>query len=242
MTVFDVCMVIVGLVLIGVSFFFTEKATSKGKKEEITNSIKGLDEDRLLAIQNTVEDNLVKISEAIVVKTENNLNKVTNEKIMAISDYSEQIIEKIEQNHMEVVFLYNMLNEKENSLKENNCRKENSCKEENYYNDEHQTMNKDSIDSELDNQTDLNNSIEVDNSYKNPMKDIQGINDDESAMLVGNINYSHHEQEFTEEDKQNNNQEIIKLYAEGKSITEIAKTLDLGKGEVSFVLNLYKQN
>jgi len=47
---------------------------------------------------------------------------------------------------------------------------------------------------------------------------------------------------FTDEDKQNNNQEIMRLYAQGKSITEIAKTLDLGKGEVSFVLNLYKQN
>lgn len=242
MTVFDVCIVVIGLVLIGLSFFFTEKATSKEKKEDMTNSIKGLDEDRLLAIQNTVEDNLVKISEAIVVKTENNLNKVTNEKIMAISDYSEQIIEKIEQNHMEVVFLYNMLNEKENSLKENYCRKENSYKDDTYHNDENQKANKDSIDSELDNQTDSNSLMEVDNKYKKPTKDIQGINDDEAAMLVGNMNYSHHEQEFTEEDKQNNNLEIMKLYAEGKSITEIAKTLDLGKGEVSFVLNLYKQN
>ena len=239
MTVFDVSMVILGLVLIGVSFFFTEKAASKGKKEEMTNSIKGLDEDRLLAIQNTVEDNLVKISEAIVVKTENNLNKVTNEKIMAISDYSEQIIGKIEQNHMEVVFLYNMLNEKETSLKETYCRNENSNNYDNRYNDENQTTNKDAIGSVLDNQTDLNNSTDVDNHIK-PTKDVQGISDDEAAMLV-DMDYSHYEHEFTEEDKQNNNQEIIKLYAEGKSITEIAKTLDLGKGEVSFVLNLYKQ-
>lgn len=239
MTVFDVSMVILGLVLIGVSFFFTEKAASKGKKEEMTNSIKGLDEDRLLAIQNTVEDNLVKISEAIVVKTENNLNKVTNEKIMAISDYSEQIIGKIEQNHMEVVFLYNMLNEKETSLKENYCRNENSNNYDNRYNDENQTTDKDAIGSVLDNQTDLNNSTDVDN-HINPTKDVQGISDDEAAMLV-DMDYSHYEHEFTEEDKQNNNQEIIKLYAEGKSITEIAKTLDLGKGEVSFVLNLYKQ-
>lgn len=233
MTVFDVCMVILGLVLIGVSFFFVEKATSKGNIEGIPNPMKGLDEDRLLAIQSTVEDNLVKISEAIVVKTENNLNKVTNEKIMAISDYSEQIIEKIEQNHMEVVFLYNMLNEKENSLKEEYSENGNRSKDESYY--------KDSIRDGLDNQTDSNNSVVVNNNYKNVAKDVQGINDDEAAMLVSNMDYSHHELEFTEEDKQNNNQEIIKLYAEGKSITEIAKTLDLGKGEVSFVINLYQQ-
>lgn len=241
MTVFDVCMVILGLVLIGVSFFFTEKATSKGKNEENVKSIKGLDEDRLLAIQNTVEDNLMKISEAIVVKTENNLNKVTNEKIMAISDYSEQIIEKIEQNHMEVVFLYNMLNEKENTLKENYCKKEKVYSDENNNNTENQTTNRSSIKSDSENQTNANNSVELDNNKKQSMKDIQGISDKESAMLVNNTNYVHYEQEFTEEDKQNNNQEIMKLYAEGKSVTEIAKTLDLGKGEVNFVLNLYKQ-
>ncbi|SHL96100.1 hypothetical protein SAMN02746066_00243 [Anaerosporobacter mobilis DSM 15930] len=230
MTVFEVCMLILGLVLIGVSFFFTEKVTSKGKKEEVTNSIIGLDEEHLLVIQNTLEENLEKISEATIVKTENDLNKVTNEKIMAISEYSEQILEKIEQNHMEVVFLYNMLNEKENAMKENYCKKENKTKDS------------ESKSNDLENQTDTNNSTVIDSKVTEPEREIQGINDEEAAMLVNNTNYSYNEQEFTDEDKQNNNQEIMKLYTQGKSITEIAKTLDLGKGEVSFVLNLYKQN
>lgn len=201
MTVFDVFMVMLGLVLIAVSFFFSEKATSKGEKELAVNTMKGLDEEALLAIQNTVEENLTKISEATIVKTENSLNKVTNEKIMAISDYSEQILEKIDQNHSEVVFLYNMLNEKESSMKENYNKKE------------IETTITDSIGSEPESQADSKDST----------------------------NYTYREHVFTEEDKQNNNQEIMKLYAEGKSITEIAKSLDLGKGEVSFVVNLYKQ-
>lgn len=216
MTLFDVFMVILGLVLIAVSFFFAEKVTSKGEKELSVNTMKGLDEAALLAIQNTVEENLMKMSEATIVKTENSLNKVTNEKIMAISDYSEQILEKIDVNHSEVVFLYNMLNDKENAMKEN-FLKENSTKEnlnkENSNMTEVQPTNTDSNGKEQVNQTDI----------------------------IASTNYTYREQEFTEEDKQNNNQEIMKLYAEGKSITEIAKTLDLGKGEVSFVVNLYKQ-
>ncbi|WP_455715747.1 DUF6115 domain-containing protein [Anaerosporobacter sp.] len=216
MTVFDVFMVILGLVLIAVSFFFTEKVTSKGKQELAGNTMKGLDEDALLALQNTVEENLMKISEATIVKTENSLNKITNEKIMAISDYSDQILAKIDQNHTEVVFLYNMLNDKESSLKaslvKENSIKENPIAEE--HNNQETFMEKvDSKGSEADNQTDSKDST----------------------------NYTYREQQFTEEDKQNNNQEIMKLYASGKSITEIAKTLDLGKGEVSFVVNLYKQ-
>lgn len=221
MTVFDVFMVMLGLVLIAVSFFFAEKVTSKGEKELAGNTMKGLDEDAILAIQNTMEENLMKISEATIVKTENSLNKVTNEKIMAISDYSEQILEKIDLNHSEVVFLYNMLNDKENSMKESsmkeNLSKRNSTKEnsnkENSNMTEVQPTNTDSKGKEQINQTDI----------------------------IASTNYTYREQEFAEEDKQNNNQEIMKLYAEGKSITEIAKTLDLGKGEVSFVVNLYKQ-
>jgi hypothetical protein len=211
MTVFDVFIVILGLVLIAVSFFFTEKVTSKGEKELAVNAMKGLDEDALLAIQNTVEDNLTRISEATIVKTENSLNKVTNEKIMAISDYSEQILEKIDQNHSEVVFLYNMLNEKENSMKES-------------YNKAAIQTNTASKASEQDNQTDSKEA-----------KDTKDTEDSKES-----VDYTYREQVFTEEDKQNNNQEIMKLYAQGKSITDIAKTLDLGKGEVSFVVNLYK--
>ncbi|WP_310603525.1 DUF6115 domain-containing protein [Anaerosporobacter sp.] len=236
MTIFDVFMVILGLVLVLVSFFFTEKATSKGEKGQVMNATQRLDEDAILAIQDTVEDNLTKISEALIVKTENTLNKVTNEKIIAISDYSEQLIEKIEQNHTEVVFLYNMLNEKENVMKENYSKRNDYSKKEN------QLANTQTNDSTHNNQTNSKDVAAIDSKVKQPARDIQGINDDEAAMLVNNTGYTYHEQAFTEEDKQNNNQEIMRLYAEGKTITEIAKTLDLGKGEVSFVINLYKQN
>ena len=45
--------------------------------------------------------------------TSEKMNTISNEKIMGISEYSDQVIDKIEKNHAEVVFLYDMLNEKQ---------------------------------------------------------------------------------------------------------------------------------
>ena len=41
--------------------------------------------------------------------------------------------------------------------------------------------------------------------------------------------------------KKNNNDMIIKLYEEGKSMVEIAKELNLGVGEVTLVIDLYER-
>jgi hypothetical protein len=45
------------------------------------------------------------------------MGSLSNEKIMAIDEFSNQILEKISSNHQEVVFMYNMLSEKQKELK-----------------------------------------------------------------------------------------------------------------------------
>ncbi|HPU62914.1 MAG TPA: DUF6115 domain-containing protein [Mobilitalea sp.] len=63
-------------------------------------------------------ESLSLLSEEIINRTEEYLSKLSNEKIMAVSEYSDQILEKIDRNHEEVIFLYNMLTNKEKELKE----------------------------------------------------------------------------------------------------------------------------
>jgi hypothetical protein len=240
MTAFDVILIMIGFILIFVSFFLTEKVSAKSSKGNKELSSFSIDEDRLLEIQSTLEQNLTSLSEATIIKTENALNKVTNEKIMAISDYSDQILEKIDQNHTEVVFLYNMLNEKENSVKEivatrNMNPNANSTttilsenvSEESKVHDTNKRKPKNkrsSIPSNNDNQEDENQNVKV-------------VNIDE----IVTPSYDTDEQDMNTDSKENNNKQIIKLYSEGKSITEIAKLLELGKGEIKFVINLYQQ-
>ena len=63
-------------------------------------------------------DKLSSLSENVIDRTEEYLNKISNEKIMAVSEYSDQILEKIDRNNEEVVFIYNMLTNKEKKLKD----------------------------------------------------------------------------------------------------------------------------
>lgn len=53
-----------------------------------------------------------------IEKTERSMEKVTNEKIMAVNEYSDTVLEEINKNHKEVLFLYDMLNDKHDNLKD----------------------------------------------------------------------------------------------------------------------------
>ena len=50
-------------------------------------------------------------------KSERALEKITNEKIMAVSEYATTVIEEIDRNHKEVMFLYDMLTDKQTDVK-----------------------------------------------------------------------------------------------------------------------------
>jgi len=56
--------------------------------------------------------------EYAVEKTERASERISNEKIMAINEYSETVLADINKSHQEVLFLYDMLNDKHNNLKE----------------------------------------------------------------------------------------------------------------------------
>ena len=51
-------------------------------------------------------------------KTERGLERLTNEKMTAVSEYAQTVLEDIHKNHEEVMFLYDILNNKHENLKE----------------------------------------------------------------------------------------------------------------------------
>lgn len=53
-----------------------------------------------------------------IEKTERSMDRISNEKMMAVSEYSDTVLEQINKNHEEVVFLYDMLNDKHENLKD----------------------------------------------------------------------------------------------------------------------------
>lgn len=115
----EVVLLILGAGAFAVSFLISGK--SQGSEEA-----RQIDEDLIKdIIDKELSDAKVRVTEVIdetleyaVEKTERASERISNEKIMAISEYSETVLSDINKAHQEVMFLYDMLNDKHNNLKE----------------------------------------------------------------------------------------------------------------------------
>ena len=123
-TIVIICLII-GVGCIGASFFIKEKADiNNHEKEKIVEEIRGraLSEDSVKKVMARVEkgfsEKLSAISEDKLGGFADKMSEIANDKMLAINDMSGQLMEKIEQNHKEVIFLYDMLNEKSDYLKD----------------------------------------------------------------------------------------------------------------------------
>ena len=95
------------------------------KKEEMPKESKKMAQDEVRAIidkemelvRQHVDDVVDESIEYAVEKTERSLERLTNEKIMAVNEYSDTVLREIHKNHEEAMFLYDMLNAKHQNLK-----------------------------------------------------------------------------------------------------------------------------
>lgn len=116
----EVALLILGVGAFAASFVIPEKA-SKGKKRELqvdAEIIKQLVEKEMQQAKQKVSEVVDETLEYAVEKTERASERISNEKIMAISDYSETVLAEMNKTHQEVMFLYDMLNDKHKNLKE----------------------------------------------------------------------------------------------------------------------------
>ncbi len=121
MTTLEILLIVIGIGIIIFSCFLVDKSTPKSEnftQLDVKASKNELTIEEIEQIRMKIDTIITEMSEETIIKTDDKLSQITNEKIIAVHDYSNQIIEKINQNHEEVVFLYNMLNEKENELKD----------------------------------------------------------------------------------------------------------------------------
>jgi hypothetical protein len=125
MDIIVIICLIIGVGCIGASFFIKEKADiNNHEKEKIVEEIRGraLSEDSVKKVMTRVEkgfsEKLSAISEDKLGGFADKMSEIANDKMLAINDMSGQLMEKIEQNHKEVIFLYDMLNEKSDYLKD----------------------------------------------------------------------------------------------------------------------------
>ncbi|MCR4802228.1 MAG: hypothetical protein K5895_04395 [Lachnospiraceae bacterium] len=267
----------IGLIVIFLSIIITDRHAGNtfedGKEavdEQFVRRILRENED---AIKDRMSEILDGQATELVEKADEQLAHISNEKIMAVNDFSEQLIDKIEQNHKEVVFLYDMLNAKEEEMKEfvQEINKSKVVLEElaNKELEKQKMIQHKRIQKELEKQLRKEKERErqkIDLAQHGML--VEEDKEEESLSIEENVSVAPKvvtqmtslEQEVeankeelasindeqtevennTTSNDDNQNQVILDLYNEGKSIMEIAKVLGRGQGEVKLVIDLYQ--
>ena len=119
MTVLEIILLIIGAALCVLGFVIPVK------QEELQAENKALLEEQVrkvtLAEIENVRGKVDGITEETIQyameKAERSMERISNEKIMAVEEYSNTVLADIHKNHEEVVFLYDMLNDKHENVK-----------------------------------------------------------------------------------------------------------------------------
>ena len=118
MTGIEIVILVAGILCICISFLMA------GKREEVNGQSMSSEPAEIWSdkeeemIKNRVGSLLEEKQFETVEQAKDQMNHLCNDKIMAMDEFSRQILSKIDANHQEVVFMYNLLGEKENELKE----------------------------------------------------------------------------------------------------------------------------
>ncbi len=120
MSALEIILLILGAVIAVVSYVIPEKLqeTSEDIQDLIRVEVKRRVEKEVDDLRSHVDDVVDEAVEYAQEKTERSLERISNEKIMAVSEYSDTVLEEINKNHKEVMFLYDMLNDKQKNLKD----------------------------------------------------------------------------------------------------------------------------
>lgn len=116
----EAALLILGIGAFVASFIIPEKRNKDSEKaQEIDiELIRKLIEKEMEVAKARVTEVVDETLEYAVEKTERASERISNEKIMAISEYSETVLADMNKTHQEIMFLYDMLNDKHENLKE----------------------------------------------------------------------------------------------------------------------------
>lgn len=224
----EIILLILGFASISVSFFIgrREKAPEVSGNEPEVRSRDIWTEKEEEMVKNQIQTILAEEQEAIIAETSDSLNRKSNEKIMEFDEFSNQVLEKINHNHEEVVFMYSMLSEKEKEWKEQAVRQ--ARKKEAHKN----------VDSGEET-PDLPKKVKkeaVKEPAEEPKKKVQ-------TEQIKDMEPEPERKTVTGEDGATGvNDRIIAMHKQGKSVLEISKELNVGQGEVRLTIALYGGN
>ena len=216
----SVTLILVGIIFVLVSFFVQEKLTPKDVQEITRLSEKELKiivERELKNANDKVEDAIDAVVEQSQENAKRLMEKETNEKIMAINEYSNTVIESMNKTHNEILFLYNMLNDKHTELTGLASQLQQFSEQVKHTQDEMMTHLTETVKEPEPARTEVSEPVEEQPQQISPKASVAEETDNGSF-----------------------NDQVLALHQNGVSDVEIARKLGRGLGEVKLVIGLYK--
>lgn len=271
MTGLEITLLLVGIVFMVGSFLITERLSGSelNKVSELSeDEIRRILERELTSAQQKIdtqiEQSIVNSIEQSSDRVDRALDKETNEKIMAISEFSDTVMENMNKTHNEIMFLYSMLNDKHATMTEHmeevqKLLSEIDQKKETQDTDlaaalakfeEHIKEREEELSQEMEAKT--ADFIEAINAFlaekvaeqeaEQQLPEVEEISEEQTEEVPEEeAEPEVEEKEETVQQESNHNAAILELHRQGAPEIEIAKELGLGVGEVKLVLGLFRE-
>lgn len=231
MTAIEVALLLIGVVFILGSFFIIEKLSP----EELSRVADLSEEELRMVMDRELETAGAKISDMADQAVDLSMNQIqrkmekdTNEKIMAISEYSDSVMDQLQKMNHEVTFLYSMLGDKHAELSESMSKLNELLQECQAMQEEAMRFRQAYQDQQTDGTTD--ESVELsEETIRESKSESENMNQESADIAVSDEN-----NEFNVRD------EILRRYHAGEELNDIARDLSLGYGEVKLIVELYK--
>ena len=209
MGILEVILLIAGIVIFIGSFLLPSGKTEESgiNKEAAKEEIRGLVEEEMLTVRSQMQDKMEETSEDALDKAERSLERLTNEKIMAVNEYSDTVLQEIHKNHEEAMFLYDMLNSKHANIKDTVSRMDKAVKAAE---DKTKAKAEESRKQEKWGETE-------EQPEKTTAETVEPATSAENGFP-----------EETAEEGQNNNEKILRMHRQGIPTVAIARELGLG--------------
>lgn len=116
MEVIEIVLLILGILAVIASFLVPEKKEKRVYRGLSEEEIRDVVRDEYEQSRDRMDGLTDETINYTMEKAERQLERITNEKMMAMGEYSDTILNEIARNHQEVVFLSDMLNNNKNDL------------------------------------------------------------------------------------------------------------------------------
>ena len=232
-----IVLIVIGLVFIFVSFAISEKLSEeKAESDSVVKIPKELTTEQKEKIDKLIRDYMDQQIDSRLTDIETRLSEIVNQKTLALGDYAVSVNEEIDRNHKEVVFLYDMLSDKQKEIMTTVNMIDTYKKEISAMVQEQAAQN---IMNYSASASETQPSAEDTVPEELPAEEMSDDTEIEEAMKeMEDIPISEESQEELE--NVDNKDMILEMHKAGLSILEIARHLGLGVGEVKLVVDLYQ--